>query len=52
MIVFLTELNTRATYNGVVYNNNDLVVLINNFKRMITECFYIRESDMRIKIHQ
>ena len=52
MVVFLTELNTRATYNGVVYNNNDLVVLINNFKTMITECFYIRESDMRIKIHQ
>lgn len=52
MVVFLTELNTRATYNGVVYTNNDLVVLVNNFKRMITECFNICEADMRIKIHQ
>ena len=52
MVVFLTELNTRATYNGIVYINNDLVVLVNNFKRMITECFNIREVNMRIKIHQ
>ena len=50
MIVYLTELNTKATYNGIVRSNNDLAVLILNFKRMITENFGMHEKDMRIKI--
>lgn len=52
MLVFLTELNTKATYNGIVRSKNDLDVLVNNFKRMIANHFNMRESDMHIKIHQ
>lgn len=50
MLVYLTELNTKATYNGIVRSNNDLTALIRNFKRMITEHFGIHERDMCIKI--
>ena len=52
MLVYLTELNTKATYNGIVRTDNDLAVLINNFKIMITKCFGICESDMSIKIYK
>lgn len=51
MLVYLTELNTKATYNGIVRTNNDLAVLIRNFKRMITKHFGIHEEDMCIKIY-
>ena len=52
MLVYLTELNTKATYNGIVRIDNDLAVLINNFKIMITKYFGIHESDMCIKIYK
>lgn len=52
MLVFLTELNTKATYNGIVRSKNDLDVLVNNFKRAFMNRFNMRESDMCIKIHQ
>lgn len=52
MLVFLTELNTKATYNGIVRSKNDLIALVNNFKRMIANRFNMCEADMRIKIHQ
>lgn len=51
MLVYLTELNTKATYNGIIRTDNDLDVLIHNFKRMITKCFGIHETNMCIKIY-
>lgn len=50
MIVFLSELRTGSTYNGIIRSQADLNILIRNFVTLIKTKYNIREQDMRITV--
>ena len=51
MIVYLSELKTGSTYNGIVRSISDLNVLVRNFITIIQERYKLNEKDMIIKIN-
>lgn len=51
MIVYLSELKTGSTYNGIVRFISDLNVLVHNFTKLIQEKYKLNEKDMIIKIN-
>ena len=51
MIVYLNELRTGSTYNGIVRSISDLDVLVRNFITIIQEKYSLDEKDMIIKIN-
>lgn len=51
MIVYLSELKTGSTYNGIVRSISDIDALVRNFITLIQEKHHINENDMIIKIN-
>lgn len=51
MIVYLSELKTGSTYNGIVRSISDLNVLVRNFITIIQERYKLNEKNMIIKIN-
>lgn len=51
MIVYLNELRTGSTYNGIVRSISDLDVLVRNFITIIQEKYSLDEKDMIIQIN-
>lgn len=51
MIVYLNELKTGSTYNGIIRSISDLNVLVHNFITLIQEKHQINEKDMVITIN-